>query len=198
MKKYKLLKDLPFAKAGDIFKGELEYGTTVLFPEDYENYKHKLSSDEFWDFDEWFEEVKEIKKIDLAEHFFIILGGRVDIIKFINYTYSDETEQEYIKKKEECKSVGNCFETREEAEKYLEYLKAKAIIKQDTKGFTPDWHNVYELKFYGYYDTEDDALSEAWVHTVKRSIIYFKSVEDIKESFKNHPDEWKTYLTYEQ
>lgn len=198
MKRYKLLKDLPFAKAGDIFKGELEYETTVLFPEDYENYKHKLSSDEFWDFDEWFEEVKEIKKIDLAEHFFIILGGRVDIIKFINYTYSDETEQEYIKKKEECKSVGNCFETREEAEKYLEYLKAKAIIKQDTKGFTPDWHNVYELKFYGYYDTEDDALSEAWVHTVKRSIIYFKSVEDIKESFKNHPNEWKTYLTYEQ
>lgn len=102
------------------------------------------------------------------------------------------------KKEEESKSVGNCFETREEAEKYLEYLKAKAIIKQDTKGFTPDWHNVYELKFYGYYDTEDDALSEAWVHTVKRSIIYFKSVEDIKESFKNHPNEWKTYLTYEQ
>lgn len=61
MKRYKLLKDLPFAKAGDIFKGELEYGTTVLFPEDYENYKHKLSSDEFWDFGEWFEEIKEPK-----------------------------------------------------------------------------------------------------------------------------------------
>lgn len=33
MKRYKLLKDLPFAKAGDIFRGELEYGETVLFPD---------------------------------------------------------------------------------------------------------------------------------------------------------------------
>ena len=190
MRKYKLLKDLPYVKAGTIFERHPEEPVLI-----YKNHRlHLLDINT----DEWFEEVKEIKKIDLAEHFFIILGGRVDIIKFINYTYSDETEQEYIKKKEECKSVGNFFENREEAEKYLEYLKAKAIIKQDTKGFTPDWHNVYELKFYGYYDTEDDALSEAWVHTVKRSIIYFKSVEDIKESFKNHPEEWKTYLTYEQ
>ena len=28
--------------------------------------------------------------------------------------------------------------------------------------------------------------------------IYFKSKEDIKESFKKHPKEWKAYLTYEQ
>lgn len=69
MKRYKLLKDLPFAKAGDIFKGELEYGTTVLFPEDYENYKHKLSSDEFWDFDEWFEEVKKSKRKYLIDFY---------------------------------------------------------------------------------------------------------------------------------
>ena len=72
MIRYKLLKDLPFAKAGDIFKGELEHGTIVLYPEDYENYKHKLSSDEFWDFDEWFEEVKK------PEQYFTI-----DILKFI-------------------------------------------------------------------------------------------------------------------
>ena len=29
-------------------------------------------------------------------------------------------------------------------------------------------------------------------------MIYFKSEEDIKESFEKHPEEWKTYLTYEQ
>ena len=28
--------------------------------------------------------------------------------------------------------------------------------------------------------------------------IYFKSREDISESFKKHPEEWKIYLTYEQ
>lgn len=186
-KKYRLLKDLPFAKAGDIFKGELEYGTTVLFPEDYENYKHKLSSDEFWDFDEWFEEIKEPKQIYYVDN----LGGYVSKIEKNQLAIFPTLIAN-------LKSIGNYFETREEAEKYLEYLKAKAIIKQDTKGFKPDWHNVHELKFYGYYDTEDDALDKAWVHTAKRSIIYFKSEEDIKESLKKHPEEWKTYLIYEQ
>lgn len=30
------------------------------------------------------------------------------------------------------------------------------------------------------------------------SKIFFKTEEDIKESFKKHPKEWKVYLTYEQ
>lgn len=192
MKKYKLLKDLPFAKAGEIFKEMDSDGRLVLAPEDWDQHRHKIYISDIKKFDKWFKEVENI-----SDHFYIILGGKVAVIKYIDFSFDKETEQQYMDKKDECKSVGNCFETREEAEKYLEYLKSKAIIKQDTKGFTPDWHNVYELKFYGYYDTEDDALSEAWVHTVKRSIIYFKSVEDIKESFEAHPEEWKTYLTYE-
>lgn len=192
MKKYKLLKDLPFAKAGEIFKEMDSDGRLVLAPEDWDQHRHKIYISDIKKFDKWFKEVENI-----SDHFYIILGGKVAVIKYIDFSFDKETEQQYMDKKDECKSVGNCFETREEAEKHLEYLKSKAIIKQDTKGFTPDWHNVYELKFYGYYDTEDDALSEAWVHTVKRSIIYFKSVEDIKESFEAHPEEWKTYLTYE-
>ena len=32
----------------------------------------------------------------------------------------------------------------------------------------------------------------------KEPTIMFKSQNDIEESFKKHPEEWKTYLTYEQ
>ena len=35
-------------------------------------------------------------------------------------------------------------------------------------------------------------------YTFKNSEIYFQSEEDIKESFEKYPEEWKTYLTYEQ
>lgn len=186
MKRYKLLKDLPFAKAGDIFKGELEYGTTVLFPEDYENYKHKLSSDEFWDFDEWFEEIKKPEQIYYVDN----LGGYVSKI--------DKNQLDIFPTLiANLKSIGNCFETKEEAEKYLEYLKAKAIIKQDTKGFKPDWEYGVQKKYYGYWDFYHKKFGSSYVLLNKNSEIYFKSEEDIEESLKKHPEEWRTYLIYE-
>lgn len=181
MKKYKLLKDLPFAKAGDIFKGELEYGTTVLFPEDYENYKHKLSSDEFWDFDEWFEEVVE-------EFYYIDEKGIISTV-LEDYRHTDIHLRQ---------AIGNYFKTKEEAEKHLEYLKAKEVIRQDTKGFKPNWNNYDEVKYYGYWDFYKNKLDYDWDYETKRVEIFFKTIEDVKESFEKHPKEWKTYLTYEQ
>lgn len=186
MKRYKLLKDLPFAKAGDIFKGELEYGTTVLFPEDYENYKHKLSSDEFWDFDEWFEEIKKPEQIYYVDN----LGGYVSIIEKDQFAIFPTLIAN-------LKSIGNCFETKEEAEKYLEYLKAKTIIKQDAKGFKPDWTNYDEQKYIGFWDLDENKLDWLLRSIFIEATIYFKSREDIEESFEKHPNEWKTYLTYE-
>lgn len=187
-KKYRLLKDLPFAKAGDIFKGELEYGTTVLFPEDYENYKHKLSSDEFWDFDEWFEEIKEPEQIYYVDN----LGGYVSKIDENQFAIFPALIAN-------LKSTGNYFETREEAEKHLAYLKAKAVIKQDTKGFKPDWDNEDENRYRGCWDLKKDTT--IWMYefgAFKEPLIFFKSVKDVKESFEKHPNEWRTYLTYEQ
>ena len=182
MTRYKLLKDLPFAKAGDIFRGELEYGETVLFPEEYEHYKHKLSSDEFWDFSEWFEEIKEYYAVNS------VFG---DVLKINGSSYSDLQIRT-------MRDLGMLFDTWLEADRKLAYLKAKAIIKQDAKGFKPDWTNEDEQKFYGYWDCEDDTPDWGTLYITKENSIYFKSKETIEESFKEHPNEWKTYLTYEQ
>lgn len=95
------------------------------------------------------------------------------------------------------KEIGNHFETTKETQECIAYLKARTIIKQDTKGFKPDWSN-YEHKFCGAWDLLGNRLFFHPIMTSKQSTIYFRTKEDIEESFAKHPDEWKTYLTYNQ
>lgn len=101
---------------------------------------------------------------------------------------------------EDHKLIGNYFETKEEAEKYLQYLKARVIIKEDTKGFKPDWDDEDEPKYMGRYSCISGRTVYDFYQTYHNAYgtIFFKTAEDIKESFKNHQDEWKTYLIYEQ
>lgn len=195
MKRYKLLKDLPYAKAGEIFKEMDSDGRLVLAPEDWDQHRHKIYISDIKKFDKWFKEVENI-----SDHFYIILGGKVAAIKYIDFSFDKETEQQYMDKKDECKSVGNYFKTKEEAEKYLEYLKAKTIIKQDTKGFEPNWNNSKQKKYLGRYCglIRKQALDWTVINTYTYSTIFFRTLKDIKESFKKHPEEWKFYLTYEQ
>lgn len=197
MKRYKLLKDLPFAKAGDKFglhRGGIKDCIT-LFKGDEEVYTIKVGGNVSEMFDEWFEEVKEP---ELPKEFFCIDVDKVICYGYSFFQHSENTRQEYIRFTEKYKSVGNYFETKEEAEKYLEYLKAKAIIKQDTKGFKPNWTNYDEQKYLGFWDLDEDKLDWLLRNIFIESTIYFKSREDIEESFEKHPNEWKTYLTYEQ
>lgn len=197
MKRYKLLKDLPFAKAGAIFQewtGERS-GKEEKALVNIDNLTTTLWVGDIKAFDEWFEEVKEP---ELPKEFFCI-----NIDKVINYNYylfqsRESTRQEYARFVEGYKSVGSFFETREEAEEYLEYLKAKAIIKQDTKGFKPNWNCSREEKYYGFWATVGKKLDYLDTSCMQSSAIMFKTEEDIRESFKKHPKEWRTYLTYEQ
>lgn len=89
------------------------------------------------------------------------------------------------------------FDTREEAEKYLEYRKAKTIIKQDTNGFKPDWSNKKQYKYYGYLDLREHKPIWNVSNIAKTVNVYFESRNLLEESFKKHPEEWRIYLTYE-
>ena len=109
MKRYKLLKGLPYAKAGEIFKEMDSDGRLVLAPEDWDQHRHKIYISDIKKFDKWFKEVENI-----SDHFYIILGGKVAAIKYIDFSFDKETEQQYMDKKDECKSVGNYFKTKEE------------------------------------------------------------------------------------
>lgn len=192
-KNYRLLQDLPFAKAGEIFESRiLDDGKEYMF-------WGEIKTQNIKNFDEWFEEDKEDKEEKFSERIFYILpDGGIDTIETVNYSNTKDNRKEYKEYKKKLKSVGNCFETREEAEKYLEFLKAKTIIKQDTKGFKPDWNNKDEDKYFGEWDFDDEVPHIGLLTNFKQPEIYFKTFEGIKESFKKHPEEWKTYLTYKQ
>lgn len=185
-KTYKLLKDLPFAKAGEIFREDYDENdnNVYLFQESYEIKQHKILVKDIDDFDNWFEEVRTF-----SEYYYVIDVGHVGYLEDGNYRPNDTLGR---------MKIGNIFKTRDEAEKYLEYLKAKEVIKQDTKGFKPDWTNYDEKKYLGFWDIEKDSLDWLPRNIFIEATIYFKSREDIEESFEKHPNEWKTYLTYEQ
>ena len=143
------------------------------------------------DFDEWFEEIEE------PEEYFIINFLHLRITKIATDFFAEWVI-------ENLKSLGLLFKTEEEAEKYLEYLKAKTVIKQDTKGFKPNWNDTKQIKYSCSYD-EDRFTGYGCVKPVIEktstkmgALIYFKSEEDIKESLKKHPEEWRKYLFYEQ
>ena len=176
MKKYKLLKDIPFAKAGDIVEmwsdGTMAFAGEPNLP--------RFNKEDVRMFPLWFEEVEE--------YFYITTDGSV-------WLCSKNKDKELDKNR---KAIGNYFETIEEAEKYLEYLKAKEVIKQDTKGFKPDWENPSQKRLFGYFNLIDKTLCHFDVGENMESKIFFESEEDIKESFKKHHEEWKAYLTYEQ
>ena len=194
MKKYKLLKDLPFAKAGDILSLERsqEYGYFKLCkdrsnPRSIELYEGIVEG--FIDnFDEWFEEVKE-PKICFTIDFY------KSKVKEINTDYYSGWSALEVKN---IKDLGLLFKTKEEIDKFIAYLKAKAIIKQDTKGFKPNWNNEGEKKFFGSWNFQRKEVYWNYEYINKYVEIYFKTNEDIEESFEKHSEEWKTYLTYEQ
>ena len=183
MKRYELLKDLPFAKAGEICEinrgGINDYIT--LYRNEEQIHKFKVGDNASEMFDEWFEEVEELKR-------YYFIGG-------LGYIGSDTVDGSTEKYRQE---LCNYFETQEEAEKYRGYLKAKSIIKQDTKGFKPDWKDIAEDKYYGFWDSSAKKLDWIRISILQDDRIYFETKNDIKESFEKHPEEWKTYLTYEQ
>lgn len=189
MKKYKLLKDLPCAGAGEIFQqgyDENDEDNIYLFQEILGAKQIKIWLDYIDDFDEWFEEVEE------PEQYFSINIFKATVEEIKNIHYSEWAI-------ENMKSIGMLFKSRNQAKAYLEYLKAKAIIKQDTKGFKPNWSNGYSYVHFGCWNNRRNELyADSTTSNEKYITIYFKTKKDLLESFKKHPEEWRVYLTYEQ
>ena len=179
-----LKKDLPFAKAGEelYMVHNEETGHFKLYKDTNGISVGYLQEDYIDNFDEWFE-----KKLDLDEYYYITDDGLIDFVV--------EEDHNITKLR---MLVGNIFATQEEAKKHLAYLKAKEVIKEDAKGFKPNWADEEQMKFSGYWKKLTAKLDYTWERTFKSSTIYFKSREDIEESLKKHSGEWIIYLAYEQ
>lgn len=179
MKRYKLLKDLPYAKAGE--EMEMWSDGTIAFTNrpDLPRFNKK----DVRMFPLWFEEIK-----DSEEHFYIDSKGKIE------YTHSDWDKGMLQLRK----SIGNHFETKEEAEEHLAYLKAKVVVKEDTNGFIPDWNDESQLKFSVSYDYKNRKMVYNQSDMIEHIPIYFSNQTALQDSLLKHKEEWMKLFIGEQ
>ena len=183
MKRYKLKRDIPAFKAGEVFylsdAGNLfrerdnvpVYGWTII------DKNPNILTD-------WFEEIKEQtrwKPEKFQKYYFSDNDGSVGY----NRWDGDHIDRNRLE-------IGNCFQTEEEAKRVAEYLKALAVVRGDvTTRFVKSRDN-----WYVYYDTDSNSLESS----ISRSMLdngifglpYFATREDAKRSIKLHKNEWLT------
>lgn len=186
MKRYKLLKDLAGLKAGStLYLNELgnlvaDDETTIVFLANFIHHYSLLDSD-------WLEEIPEEYKRWrgwFGDTYYLVTDA---------LSVDEETEQGCALD-ERLYATGNYFKTREEAQKAANWLKAFAVLRDDTKGFKPDWEDINQDKWYVLYNHSKKELTTSLIWTQQGEALYFASIGDADASIKNHKCEWLAYF----
>ena len=96
-------------------------------------------------------------------------------------------------------SLNRVFKTKEEAEKYAEYVKAeetlRRVIAEANRGWIPDFSSNYP-KYYVILDNNN--LKVDYWRTVKflPSFVYIKNRQLANELVEKYEKEFRTYLSY--
>ena len=184
MKRYKLKKDTPAFKAGTECYIE-EAGNMVPCRGISYTIVHKYQLEKNPNIlAEWFEEIKEStrwKPEINQEYYWLDSCGSV---------YSDAWADDYFDNGRF--EIGNCFQTKEEAEKVVEYLKALAIVRGDaTKKFVKGERNLHV-----FYNVTADYLDFGYGYSDIRNGVFglplFATEKDARRSIEQHKDEWLT------
>ena len=183
MKRYKLKRDLPTFKAGEIFY--ISDAGNLLRESDNVPAYSWTTLDKFPNIlTDWFEEVNESTRWKPE------LGYKYYLSDSNGSIYDSVWSNDYIDRSRS--EIGNCFETKEEAERVVEYLKALATVRGDaTSKFVKG-----ERNWYVYYDTNLNSINSSISCTMLDNGIfglpYFATIEDAKKSIELHKDEWLT------
>ena len=184
MKRYKLKRDLPTFKAGDIFV-LIDSGSLIHESDNVPAYSWS-TIDKFPNIlADWFEEIKESTRWKPEMH---------QVYRYINsdgYIGGTTWADDYFDYGRF--EIGNCFETEEEeAERVVEYLKALAVVRGDATTKFVKGKNNYYVSYntaYNCLDVSDNA------YLIKNGIFglpYFDTEEDAKRSIELHKNEWLT------
>ena len=96
----------------------------------------------------------------------------------------------------EAISMGNCFKTKDAAERYRDYLKAIATVRQDEGVLTPD--DVRKtLARDGTVYTIGISCTMLSVERTSAGAVYFDTGYNAKTSLDKHQDEWKIIANYD-
>ena len=183
MKRYKLKRDLPTFKAGEIFYIS-DAGNLLRESDNVPAYSWS-TIDKFPNIlTDWFEEVNESTrwKPETRQNYYCVTSeGSVVKDDWSNWDLDDGRFE-----------IGNCFQTEEEAKRVVECLKALAVVKGDaTSKFTED-----ESNYYVYYSFEINSLRLgcSWncINNGVFGLPYFATEDDARRSIEQHKNEWLT------
>ena len=183
MKRYRLKKDTPAFKAGTECYIE-EAGNmvpchgisyTIVHKDQLEKNPNILA--------EWFEEIKPTRWRPEMDQEYYRLGSDSSVIA------DDWCDLDIDNDRFE---IGNCFQTEEEAEQVVEYLKALAVVRGDaTKKFVKG-----ERNWFVFYNVTADYLDFGYDYSDIRNGVFglplFATEDDARRSIEQHKDEWLT------
>lgn len=181
MKRYELKRDLPTFKAGEIFY--LSDSGNLLRESDNVPAYSWSTIDKFPNIlTDWFEEINESTRWKPG------LGDKYYLSDSNGSVYDSVWSNDYIDRSRF--DIGNCFQTKEEAEQVVEYLKALAVVRGDaTSKFDKVGNN-----FCVFYDTTNNYLTMGVESCDMGNGIfglpYFATVEDARRSIEQHKNEW--------
>lgn len=182
MKRYKLKKDLPAFKAGTECYIE-EAGNMVPCRGVSYTIVHKDQLEQNPDIiDDWFEEIEEPTrwKPEFGYKYYLSDSNGSIYDSFWSNDSADRSRFE----------IGNCFQTEEEIERGIEYLKALAVVRGDaTSKFTKGCRNwrVYYDSVYKYLAIESNFSD---INNGIFGLPYFATEEDAQRSIELHRNEW--------
>ena len=195
MKRYKLLKDLPTFKAGDLFYIS-EYGALVHNggdPDGYNVMAYAQSTLEKFPniLTEWFEEIPNPtdsihwKPENGDIYWFVGIGGKT------NHDFWTGTPADFWRY-----GLGKIYRTKEECEKARDRELAEARLRR-TSTFKPDFENDNGgwIVFYNYSNKKLYSMRSCC--TDSGEPVRYATREDAQKSIKENEQDWLTYFNVE-
>lgn len=195
MKRYKLLKDLPTIKAGEIFKetvtGYNEKNLLVrIVPLNAKSPRLKVQDID--NFDEWFEKVQEPTdsihwKPKYGEEEYWVVNSYGLIVK---RTWSDSYEDINMY------NLGFIYPTEEECKKARDRKLAEVRLRR-TSTFAPDFKNGRGGWFVAYNHLEGklEYFQCSWQDAGE--CVRYATREDAEKSIKENEKDWLAYFNVE-
>ena len=194
MKRYKLLKDLPTIKAGEIFKetvtGYNEKNLLVrIAPLNAKSPRLKVQDID--NFDEWFEEVEEPTD---SIRWNPMIGEKCFILENANIipTLFTGKLRDY-----NARRTGRVFRTEEECEKALDRELAEVRLRR-TSTFKPGFKNGNGGWIIGYDHYLKELTYDSIDCTDYGEPVRYETEEEAKKSIKENREDWLIYFGIEE
>lgn len=201
MAKYRLLKDLPYARAGEVFERNTHKSKDGLSDYDYLEIKKrvKVGEDEvsfgikynyFLDnFDKWFEEIQEEStdsihwKPRIGEKCWSFLADG-EVVPFYWSTLPYDLARY---------EMGNIYRTKKECEKARDRELTEVRLRR-TSTFEPDLKSGMYAYTVGYNFKHKRLYVTKLLDVIIGNSIIYKSLEEAEKSIEENREDWMIYF----